>query len=483
MNEELKDQMAKGLKWSGISQISRYILQFIFSIFLARKLFPEDFGIISIVLTFVNLIGIFNDLGLRFAIVQKKELKDSHLTSSFWICILISAVFFVIIIFSAPLIALFFHKEMITPIIRIFAIKIIVDSFSIVPDTLLRRNMAFKKLAFIDLGETIAYGITAIILVLNGFGIFSIAWGYAISSFVKAILLWKNHPIPIKIQFDITSFRELFMFSKSVMGFKIVSYFISNIDYLIVGKFLGMTPLGYYTLAFNMANFPREKLSSIVSNVTFPAFSKIQDDYEVLRQGYLKTITYISIVTFPLLAGLLVLASLFITTVYTQKWNEMILPLQILCIGGMFSSITTFIGVIFWSTGHSDYSFKFSLIALVGIFLILLYAAQYGIIGIAIGVSIYSILINIVGEKMVESIIKSKFLDYLRALLPATISSAIMVLGLIIFLKLVGFVFLLPPSILLVSSILCGTLIYFFSLYLINSNIFKSLIAISRRMI
>ena len=157
MNEELKEQMAKGLKWSGISQISRYILQFIFSIFLARKLFPEDFGIISIVLAFVNLIGIFNDLGLRFAIVQKKELKDSHLTSSFWTCISISAVFFVIIIFTAPLIAIFFHKEMITPIIRIFAIKIIIDSFSIIPDTLLRRNMVFKKIAFIELSETVSY--------------------------------------------------------------------------------------------------------------------------------------------------------------------------------------------------------------------------------------------------------------------------------------------------------------------------------------
>ena len=263
-------------------------------------------------------------------------------------------------------------------------------------------------------------GITAIILVLNGFGVFSLAWGYAISSFVKAILLWKNHPIPIKIQFDISSFKELFVFSKNVMGFKIVNYFISNIDYLMVGKFLGMEPLGYYTLAFNMSNFPREKLSSIVSNVTFPAFSKMQDNYEVLRHGYLKTITYISVVTFPLLAGLLVLAPLFITTVYTQKWNEMILPLQILCIGGMFSSITTFIGVIFWSTGRADYAFKCALIALAGMALILLYAVKYDVQGIAIGVSIYSIIINIVGEKMVESIIKSKFSDYLRALLPAT---------------------------------------------------------------
>jgi len=480
-SDNLSQVMLGSLKWSGVSQLFRYGLQFFILAILARVLTPADFGIISVAMIFSNLFIVFNELGLTQAIIQAKSVENSHLVVCFWTSLSMAVLCFLAVALSSPFAADFFHSSSIKTILTLYSLKFIIDSLGFVPEAMLRRDLEFRKLAYIDIREVIVYGVISVILAVKGLGAFSIVSGYLCSSLLRSVLLWKTRAFKVTFSFNKGRFNELFRYGKHITGFRIINYFLANLDYFIVGRFFGVFELGCYTLAFNISNFPREKLSSIVNNVAFSVFSKIQDDTERMRRGYLKIITYVSIVVFPLLIGMSILAGPAVSVILTHKWDEMIMPLRVLSLGGCFFALTTFIGIIFNSSGRPELSFRFAVLALPVMVSLVIAGSRFGVTGVASGVSLYALIMNLTGQIMVSKILKMKLFDYYGALIPALTGSIIMSLGLWEYLRLQNEFFRMPDGIRLITSFIVGAVIYLSVLSVISRQIINELLKDIRR--
>lgn len=469
----LMSSATRGVFWSGISQFSTQLYQFIVMIILARLLLPEDFGIIGMAVIFTGLVQTINELGLSAAIIQKKNIDDNHLSTSFWISLLLGIILFITTVAISSDIADFFEKELIGPVVSVLSIGFVLGSFGIVHRSLLQKNIEFKKIAVTEISASVTSGTVSVILAFLGFGVWSIVFGTILNNFTRIVLLWKVCTWRPSMIFDLTSFKELFSFGAHVMGSQFLNYIDSNIDYLIIGKFLSATALGYYNLAYQLSTFPLTKISSIITNVTFPTFSIIQDDNDMLRYAYLKVIKYISTVTFPMLAGLFVVAPDFIPIVFGGKWTPMIMPLQILCVAGALKSVGTTVGSILLSKGRSDIQFKWNIFTAIVLPISILIGIRNGIIGVAIAITVVSCILMLVIQKIVNNLINLNFSDYFKALYPAITSSILVIISVLIFQNLTIYKHLDILS--LVCSICLGIIVYIISMRMIYTDTFREI--------
>jgi PST family polysaccharide transporter len=270
-------------------------------------------------------------------------------------------ILFVLTVLVSPFVADFFKEDLVQPILIFTAIGLIIGSFSVVHRALLEKSLNFKKITIAEVCAALVSGIIAIFLAINGYGVWSLVFGGLAGNFISVIILWKISAWRPSLKFSFAHFKELFGFGGHVVGSRVLNYIDSNMDYLVVGKLLGTSALGYYTFAYHLITFPLHKISMIVTRVTFPAFSTIQDDNDTLRKGYLKVVRYISLITFPMIAGIFVVAPEFVVVVYGAKWAPMILPLQILCLAGALKSVGTTVSSILLSKGRADIQFKWNI--------------------------------------------------------------------------------------------------------------------------
>lgn len=470
---DVKESMAAGIRWLGLSKCLHYSLQFVITIFLARILFPKDFGIISIALLINNLLIKFKDLGFDAALVQKKDISQQHLSPVFWFSLSLSLFFFALVVLAAPLIAKFFNNPIIGPVVILMSVKFVLDSLGTIQIAFLKNKLCFGKLALAEISEMSSYGVVSIFLALRGFGIWSLVSGYLVGSLVSLIILWGISSWRPVFKFYSKGFKGLFKFSRDIFGYHIFHHLAGNIDFFMIGKLLGVVSLGFYSLIYNIAYFPRLRLSFIVSVVAFPVFSKIQDDLSMMQRNYLKIVKYISVITFPLLFGLIAVAYPFIKVVFGQKWLPVVPLLSIFSIAGIFYSITTFSPVIFLASGRSDLNLRYSIIYLLTLFLAVLLGLGYGLKGIVIAISMQAVLMNIVAQIMVKIITAMSLGDYFRSIFPAFFSALFMVGILILFLKKMIFAF--NDSTKLVMSIILGGAVYLLIFYLIDKQCLREI--------
>ena len=469
----LMNSATRGVFWSGISQFSTQLYQFIVMIILARLLFPEDFGVIGMAVIFTGLVQTINELGLSAAIIQKKNINDNHLSTSFWISLGLGIILFITTVIISPYIADFFKNELVGPVVSVLSTGFIFGSFNVVHRSLLQKNIEFKKIAVTEISASVMSGALSIILALLGFGVWSLVFGTILSNFTRVVLLWKVCTWRPSMTFDLTSFKELFSFGAHVMGSRFLNYIDSNIDYLLIGKLMSATALGHYTLAYQLSTFPLTRISSIITSVTFPTFSIIQDDNDTLRYAYLKVNKYISTITFPLLSGLIMVAPDFIPIVFGEKWAPMIVPLQILCVAGVLKSVGTTVGSILLSKGRSDIQFKWNVFTAIVLPIAILIGIRYGITGVAMAITIMSFLLFLIIQSIANNLINLNFSDYFKALYPATTGSTLVITSLLIYQKLSIYNHLDIFS--LTSSIILGILVYILVMRIIAKDLLREI--------
>ena len=474
INMSLQTKTVKGISWSAISQVSTQGIQFVVKLVLARILVPEDFGIIGMALIFTAFIQTVNELGLSISIIQRKDVKERHLSTSFWANIFIGIVICVIAIIASPLVADFFKEEGLQPIIRVLSIGFILGSFGIVHRAILTKNIDFKNVAITEAGAVLSSGIISVFLALSGFGVWSLVLGSLMGDLGRSVFLWMRCPWRPSKKFDRTSFSELFVFGKNVLGSRVISYITFNADYFLIAKFLDATSLGLYTLAYQMAVFPLSQISSVITRVTFPVFSAIQEHNTRIRMGYLQAIKYTSLITFPLLTGLAIVAPELIPTLIGEKWMPMVLPLQILCIAGIIYSIATHTGSVILSKGRSDIHIRWDASKALVLPLAALIGVQYGIIGVATATALTSCVLFLIIQKITNRLIDLRFQEYFKALFPAATSSAVLVIAVLTFQKFCTILSLQDIGS-LVGSILLGAAFYFLTLHLVDRTIFKEI--------
>ncbi|MFW5891560.1 MAG: MOP flippase family protein [bacterium] len=357
----LKKKTFFGMVWNSISSFSITGLNFVITAILARLLSPQAFGTMGMIQIVIGLVTMLNEFGLSSAIIQDNELDSLKISSLFYVNIIIGILMTIITFFASSLIASFFNEPQLKEMVQLISVVFIIISAGFIQRSLMRKNMQFKKLFNADIISIILYGVISITLAYNGFGVYSLIIGYLAKSLFKAILYHVFNPWYPGLEFDFNKIKDSLNFGANVFGASVVNYVKRNFDYLIIGRILGAEALGYYTLAYKLMLVPVRKIGGVINNTFFPSFSQIKNQPLKIKKYYLKVLSMIALITFPMMAGLFIVAPEFINLVYGSDWSQAIIVIQILTIVGALQSLSTTAGTIYYSQGRADISLKYNL--------------------------------------------------------------------------------------------------------------------------
>ena len=462
----LKHQAAKGVKWAAISRAGRLGAQFLTTAILARLLSPDDFGLVGMALVVLGFLNIFKDLGTSAAIIQRKEIEDPLISSIFWLNVGFGAVATTILFAGAPLIAWFYHEPRLTSVMQVFATTFILSGLGIVQNALLQRSLAFNKLAKIELTAIIFGSTLGITLAAMGAGVWSLVIQTISTVFLTTVFLWLQSNWRPKLKFDWTELKTILSYSLNLTGFNILNFLSRNTDYLLIGRYLGATALGYYTLAYQILLFPVQNISAVVSKVMFPVYSKIQTDNAYFSRVYLDVASTIAFFTFPLMMGAFLLAHPLVSVIFGEKWAQSAFLIQILAPVGAIQSIAATVGLIYQAKGKTDWLLRWGIFSVSIVIVAFLVGIRYGLIGVALAYSGAIMLLTYPSFAIPFRLIKLKFLDLVEVLKLHLLNTLAM--GLIIYTYLIFFSSHFSEVINLTLAVTLGATAYLVSNYMIN---------------
>lgn len=396
-------------------------IQFISNIVLARLLTPADFGTIGVLMVFVNLSYIFVDSGFSASLIQKKIITDADKSTVFFTNLIFAFVVYLLIYFSSPLIAVFFKIPDLSHLLKVLEIVILVDAFCAIQNTLLIRDMNFKRLTQIKLISIAIAALLAICLAYNGFGIWALVIQYLLYSVMRTALTWIAANWKPMFVYSINSFKTLFGFGSKLLLSTFVAELYVNFQQILIGRYYTPTDLGYYSQARQFQQIPTGTISQIINSVAFPAYSKLQNERIKLREMFRQNIRLVCFINTPLMVFLAVIAKPLIIFLYSERWIGAIEYYQFLCICfGIFLAIHQCSLSVLKAVGRSEYVLKLEIIKkILGIILIITCINIWEIWGILYALGINSFIEIFLNGYYVKKELHYGGIDQLKDLMPS----------------------------------------------------------------
>lgn len=470
----IKGQAVAGIKWASAGQVGQQILQFGTSIVLARLLSPSDFGLVAMAMVVVGFLSLFKDLGTASAIIQHKNPSETLLSSIFWTNMMVGSVGMAALLGTAPLIAVFYKEARVTAILQVLSVIFVASAISIVPKSLLERNLAFRTVTKIETGAMAVGCAIGIASALLGAGVWSIVFRAIAEAVLSAALLWAFARYRVRMSFDWQELKTVGSYSLNLTGFNVVNYFARNADYILIGRFLGPQNLGYYTLAYRIMLYPLQNISYVIGRVMFPVFSQIQQENERFQRGYLRVTSAIAFVSLPMMLGLMGLSEPFVLTVFEEKWRPVILLITILAPVGMLQSILTTVGTIYQAKGRTDRMLQWGVAAGLLTVLAFVVGLPWGIVGVAVAYATANLILAYPGFAIPFRLIDLKVRKLASELLRPLVCSLVMLL-VVVGLRVVLSAHL-PAGWVLALLIPVGVIVYLLCSWAFNRNTMEQLL-------
>jgi PST family polysaccharide transporter len=383
-----------GVAWSGGTRAVRVVLQLATSVVLARLLTPEEFGLIAMITVLTNFVGVFSEFGLAAALIQRSDLREGHRSSTFWLTLAVGVLLGAGVYAAAPWISAFYDEDRLVPLTHFIAVSFLVASLRVVQAALLNREMRFRAIGSIEIAATLVGGGVGIAMALAGYGVWSLVAQLLAIGVAEAVGFWVASGWRPRLQFDTAAVRELMPYSLNFMGFSVVNYWVRNADNLLIGRFVGSVGLGIYDRAYRTMLLPLTHGSGLMSRVMFPALSRIQTDRGAVKRLYVRAIRSISLVTFPLMIGLLVAADVFVATLFGPKWAEVVPVLRVLCLVGLLQSVSSTTGWLYQSQGKTDVLLRWGLFSGAVTVVAFGIGVHWGFMGVAVAYVIRTVLLT-----------------------------------------------------------------------------------------
>jgi O-antigen/teichoic acid export membrane protein len=369
----------------------------------------------GIALLTMSALEVFSQTGFERALVQKKENIKSYLDTAWTVSvirgILISALLFI----SAPLIAVFFHSPNVVQIIQVIAISQFFSGLTNVGVVYFQKNLEFKKQFIYQLSGTVADVIVAVSLAFILQNVWAIVYGLLAGTVVRVVMSYIVHPYRPGFNFDLKKAKELFEFGGWIFVSSILVFLLTQGDDALVGKVLGVTALGFYTMAYRFSNLPATEIAHVVSRVTFPAYSKLQNEQQKLKEAYLKVLEAVIFISIPL-AGVMFILAPEVTKIFLgEKWIPMVPTMRVLCIFGAVRSIQNTYGALYAGVGKPNLVAKVGGIEL-AVLIAIIYplTVRWNIFGTALSTVIAITVSSVVGMFYVQRIIKFNYSRFVK---------------------------------------------------------------------
>lgn len=467
----LQVKAIRSFKWSALLQVVTRITAPLVFVILARILQQSDYGVMSVAMVVIGFSQIFLDAGLGKTLIQIEKSVEESADIVFWVNLGLGGVVYAVLFITAPWVASFFNSIESAPVIRILGITVLLTSLTTVQQSLMLRRLSFKPLFWAKLITGFVPGLFSILLALMGFGVWALVTGNLLGTFLNLIILWAISPWRPRLWFDSVLARSLFGFSLWVVAESFASWFFAWGDNLLVGKFLGISDLGIYQLAWNITTLIFTTITGTFTTVLYPTFSRLQNDRESLLKAFHLSNRFLMAITLPMGFGLLLVGSRLETVVFGVQWQGLGLILGLIgTLQGLFG-LVAFNTELYRAIGRPDINSKLLLAFVLYYFPVYIIAAPLGL-----QVFTYARLAVGIPSLFIHAFVCSNLLNisplYLwndsKAIWGAV---AVMACGALGTELLCNYANLLD-GFTLVAMILCGIIFYGFSLYWFDGKFF-----------
>ena len=429
MPDELKSKTLHALFWSFLERFGQQGIQVVISIILARLLLPEEFGLIAMLTIFMAIAQSFIDSGFGQALIQKQDVTHIDECSIFYFNILVGFLAAGLLCLAAPWIATFYNQPLLVPLTYALSLNLIINAFGLVQTTLLTKHIDFKTQLKVGLIAAIISGTIGVTMAYKGFGVWSLVVQSLSSNFFRTVLLWFFNTWRPSLAFSFASLRGMFAFGSRLLASGLLDTVFRNIYLVVIGKLFSPASLGFYSRAKELQQLPVSNISSIISRVTFPVFSSVQNDKPRLKRGVRKALTMLVMINFPMMVGLAIVAKPLVLVLLTEKWLPCVPYLQLLCVAGMLYPLHVINLNVLIAQGRSDLFFRLEILKKILIVIAIAITYRWGIIAMIYGQMVTSCIAYFLNAYYTGKMLDYPITEQIQDLIPNLALAGMMGLG------------------------------------------------------
>ncbi|MEM1105479.1 MAG: lipopolysaccharide biosynthesis protein [Pseudomonadota bacterium] len=394
---------------------------------LARMIPPEQFGYVAMAMAFVGFFTMFNDLGISAALVRADAPSAAFWSTAFWVNLGLGAAMTLCTVLAAPAIAAFYQEPIVEPLVQALSVMVIMHCIFLVPMAWLQRNFRFRTIASIDLISTILSAVTALVAAAQGLGMWALVLQQVVLYFVKMLGSLAAQRAPLALVFKPSEIVAVLPFSLRLTGEAFVTFINRNADNILIGRFLGAAPLGFYGRAYQIMLVPVSSLSLGVGYALYPAMSSIKHEPERLGNAYLKSLAILAGISFPMMTGLAMVSEPFVALVFGPDWTAVVPVLSVLAFVGIVQTIIGPSSTLWKALGNSQMLLRWALIRMFGFVLAFSIGVNAGsLVALAAAYLAANVLLFIPFQWLTLKELKLPMSAFIGAVLPSAVSSAIM---------------------------------------------------------
>lgn len=460
--ETVKERTVKGVVALTGRYFVLYIITLISQLFLGAFLTASQFGIFGVVSAIINFLVYFSDIGLAASLIQKKEkITDDDLRTTFTVQQGLVLTLLLILFFASPFISRTYSLSLNAMwLLYALGISFFLSSLKTIPSVLLERHLKFEYLAIANILENLVYNIVLVVLAWKGFGINSFTYAVLARGVTGLVTLYVFQPWVPRIAFSIASFKNLIKFGLPYQINTFIAVLKDDGLTLVLGRVMGLDALGILVWAQKWIQIPLRVVMDNVTRVTFPAFSRMQDDKENLERSITRSIFFIAFLVFPATVGIVILAPVVFEIIPKyHQWLPAVIPLTFLAVNVLFASVSTQLTNVLNAIGKIKITSALMVMWTIFTWGLVPYLAhRFGANGAAAGYALVG------ASSIIAMIVVKKFVNYSlsQSVVKPIFASFIMGVVLVFIKRSLG-----PSFLSLGVSVVAGILIYFASTYLL----------------
>jgi PST family polysaccharide transporter len=356
--ETTRSKAVLGFGWQAFNTAARQGLSFLAGVALARILSPTDFGLVGISMMFCLWIGILGDVGIGATLIRDGEVTEERRATAFWVSTCVGLFSGLLLLLLSPALGRLYREPRLEPLLWLYALGLALGSLNVVPGALLRRALDFRRVAAVEISGTLTSGVVSVVLAILGWGVVSLPVGSVVGLLITIVIYRVMHLLRGGAFPSRDRIRSLGKFPIQASGARIAEVFRVSIDNGLVGRFLGATALGFYAFSYNLIAIPEYRIVGLITQVTFPALSRLSTDISRVRWAYLRITRYSALVVVPILTGLMLIADPLILLIYGVKWMPAVPVLRVLCLAGIGSALSVLTDSPLLALGRADWTLK-----------------------------------------------------------------------------------------------------------------------------
>ena len=412
--------------WKLLERFSSQLVSFVISIVLARILMPSDYGIIAIILVFINLANVIIDGGFNTALIQKKNADQIDFSTIFWFCLLMAGLLYILLFFAAPFVSSFYSNYLLTPVLRVLGLSLFINSFNSIQRAYVSKHMLFRKLFYVNAVAILISGTLGIAMAYKGYGVWALVGQSLSNTFFICFLMWFAIQWRPTLSFSWTRFKGLFDYGWKIFLTNFIIAIYGDIRSLVIGKIYQPSALAYFDRGKSLPSLLISNITTSIETVLLPTFSEEQDNRVRVKQMMRRSVQVTYLFISPMLLGFIFAAKVIVQVLLTEKWLPAVPFIQIFCIVFLLLPIQHINMTSIKSLGYSNITLKLEIIKKVIEAVILVLSFLINVYAVAWGIVLYNLICIFINISPSKRLVDYGLFDQLLDVFPTFVCALIM---------------------------------------------------------